>query len=295
MATKVSHTSESSAAQRAMHTLYAHPPKIFEDPYALELAGPRWKRLLSSRPIAWLLDRWLLRWTKPMMALHVARARYTEDCVDAALESGLAHYVILGAGMDSFSLRRLDLDGTLTVFEVDLPGTQAAKRARLAECGLSEPPHTRYVPVDFETDSLVESLLAAGLDREAPTLFSWLGVQPYLTRDAIANTLGAAAELSAPGSEFICDIMDHRALNEGMTYVPMKRTVEFSTKRGEPFVTGLEPAEFEEILARAGWEVAELLDAEAQEARWFAERKDGLTALKYFYIVRARFAVRAQS
>jgi O-methyltransferase involved in polyketide biosynthesis len=52
------------------------------------------------------------------------RQRYTEDELDKAVERGVAQYMILGAGLDSFAYRRPDLAGILRVFEVDHPATQ---------------------------------------------------------------------------------------------------------------------------------------------------------------------------
>jgi len=49
--------------------------------------------------------------------------------------------VILGAGLDSFAYRRLDLARVLRVFEVDHPATQAWKRTRLREVGIELPPN----------------------------------------------------------------------------------------------------------------------------------------------------------
>src|SRR5262249_33676607 len=67
------------------------------------------------------------RWRASM----VARSRLVEDIVaeqaDRA-DRGRDQYVILGAGLDSFALRRPDRVRQVRVFEVDEPGTQAWKR-----------------------------------------------------------------------------------------------------------------------------------------------------------------------
>jgi O-methyltransferase involved in polyketide biosynthesis len=43
--------------------------------------------------------------------------------------------VLLGAGLESFAYRRLDVAKDLRVFEVDHPATQAWKQTRLQEAG----------------------------------------------------------------------------------------------------------------------------------------------------------------
>lgn len=66
------------------------------------------------------------------------------------LARGVAQYVILGAGLDTFAERRPDVAARLRVFEIDEPETQAWKQQRLAALGLAHPSSVRFVPVDFE-------------------------------------------------------------------------------------------------------------------------------------------------
>jgi methyltransferase (TIGR00027 family) len=72
---------------------------------------------------------------------------------------------------------------------VDHPATQAWKRERLAEAQIALPPWLIFVPVDFEREDVGEKLIAAGFHQNSPAFFTWLGVVPYLTQDAIGRTL----------------------------------------------------------------------------------------------------------
>lgn len=83
--------------------------------------------------------------------LHVSarrtmRSRYAEDELSHAIERGIAQYVILGAGLDSFAYRRKTLAPLLRVFEVDLPSSQHWKRERLRALKMSEPDGLVFVP-----------------------------------------------------------------------------------------------------------------------------------------------------
>ncbi|NED49709.1 class I SAM-dependent methyltransferase, partial [Micromonospora aurantiaca] len=60
------------------------------------------------------------------------------------------------------------------------------------------------VPADFEADEPVGKLTGAGFDASRTALVSWLGVSFYLTRGAVARTLGEIARL-APGTELVMD------------------------------------------------------------------------------------------
>jgi methyltransferase (TIGR00027 family) len=78
----------------------------------------------------------------------VARARFIEDLVTEQAGHGVAQYVILGAGLDTFAQRRPEIASRLRVFEVDQPGPQAWKRRRLIDLGFGIPEWLRLVAVD---------------------------------------------------------------------------------------------------------------------------------------------------
>jgi O-methyltransferase involved in polyketide biosynthesis len=47
---------------------------------------------------------------------------------------------------------------TLDVYEVDHPASQGWKRDRVAELGIETPTKLRYVPIDFEQETLGQGL-----------------------------------------------------------------------------------------------------------------------------------------
>jgi methyltransferase (TIGR00027 family) len=97
--------------------------------------------------------------------------------------------VVLGAGLDTYAYRGAMRD-RLRVFEVDLPATQIWKRQRLAEAAIPLPACLTFTPIDFERGTLSGGLEAAGFDPAQQTFFTWLGVVPYLTVEAVWATLG---------------------------------------------------------------------------------------------------------
>ena len=202
-------TAIASAMVRAAHLLWDDEPKIFEDPLALKLCGAQSESGLRAQfdrieaqfaPIAGPgYTTMMRRFSVPIV---VMRSRYLEDEVDHAVERGVSQYAILGAGLDSFAYRRTDLANSLRVFEVDHPATQAWKRARLQQIRITLPSNLVLVPVDFEKQSLIERLQKNDYHVDQPGLFSWLGVTPYLTLEAIFGTLRSVAAF-APGTEIM--------------------------------------------------------------------------------------------
>ena len=186
-----SRTALAAAYHRAAHQVLERGA-IFADPLAVRILGAEAETALrdaKNNP------------SRRMMRLFIAvRSRFAEDCVAAAVGRGVSQLVVLGAGLDTYAYRS-PLPGGLHIFEVDHPSTQAWKRQRLAETAIPVPPALTFAPVDFERESLMESLTAVGFDSTEQTFFTWLGVVPYLTEEAVFSTLGFIARL--PGGAHV--------------------------------------------------------------------------------------------
>jgi methyltransferase (TIGR00027 family) len=115
------------ALWRALHLEVDGQPPVLADPVELRLAGPAdgWRERPDMDPV----------FTRGFRAAIVARARFIEDLVTAAVDDGVGQYVLLGAGLDTFAQRRPEYAGRLRVFEVDQPAPQAWKRRRLTDLG----------------------------------------------------------------------------------------------------------------------------------------------------------------
>ena len=268
-------TAEGAAAFRASHTLYDSNP-VFRDPFAIALTSPGWRRILKSRLLHWLVLRRYLRSLRPIVAHVAARSRYTEDRLEAAVRRGVGQYVIVGAGLDAFALRRPDLKSKLRVYEVDHPDTQAMKRRRLKEIAPALPENLEFVAVNFERESIAQGLSRASYRKDAPAFFSWLGTTHYLTPQATFATLRAIASVTAPGSEIVLDYGLTRELLPARALAAGKRLSRIVSHRQEPFLGRYAPDELHREVKAMGWEVVEDLSGAEQERRYFAGRADGL-------------------
>jgi methyltransferase (TIGR00027 family) len=237
---KPSITAIGSAMLRAAHLLWDDTPKIFEDTFALRLSGCDSEPALRAQFDR--LDAEFARNVGPGFTLSLrrhatapilTRSRYVEDELDQAIQRGVSQYVILGAGLDSFAYRRLDLVKVLRAFELDHPATQAWKRTRLQEAGIELPPNLSLIAVDFEKQSLMDGLRISGYRTDAPGFFSWLGVTMYLTQDAIFSTLRTIAAL-APGTEIIFEYNVSKELVDGKTRKILAVVMAAGAARGEP-------------------------------------------------------------
>jgi methyltransferase (TIGR00027 family) len=151
------------------------------------------------------------------------------------------------------------------IYEVDHPATQASKRQRLAEAQIALPPWLVLVPVDFERGDVGEKLVAAGFQQDSPAFFTWLGVVPYLTRDAIGSTLDYMA--SIPNPEVVFDYMEsEQAFSEGMRELVAKRTEQLE-KMNERWASSFEPAVIASILRSHGFSDIEDINFEEIKSR----------------------------
>lgn len=279
---RASKTAAVAAAVRAAHLCH-EPPAVFADPYALALTSPGWRTIARSRVLSHLVLRVLLRPTRPVGAQILMRARYCEEELERALERGVAQYVIVGAGLDSFALRRADLAGRLRVFELDHPATQAAKLARLDRIGATPAVPVEYVAVNFERSTVADALQRSAFDRDTPAYFSWLGTTHYLSADAVFATLRSIGGFAAPGSRIVFDYTVRPGALSDEDRREYEATSRFVARRGEPFRSSFEPAPFLAAVAALGLRLVEDLDAGEQRRRYFAGRSDGLrpTALSH--------------
>jgi methyltransferase (TIGR00027 family) len=279
-----SQTAIASALLRAAHYLLDDPPKILADPFARDLVG-----FASDDGLRKALDAFAMRPHFPhMRTVSALRSRYAEDQLRIAVERGISQYVILGAGLDSFAFRHCDLMRKLHVFEVDHPVSQSWKRARVNELGIAVPPTLHYVPIDLERATLSDGLAAGGVDRNAKSFFSWLGVTQYLARDAVLSTLRDIASTAAPGSELVVQfIVPAMTLSreEGDLVTAL---ADRSTSMGEPWLSFFEPEDFEFHLKQIGFQEIVHFGSQQAAERYLLWRRDGLTLPAYFRMIKAR-------
>ena len=237
---QASQTAKGAATHRAVHQLL-EGGRIFSDPFAIAILG--------EDPQAMVRDAQENPNRRHLRLFVAARSRLAEDRLAEAVGRGVRQLVVLGAGLDTFGLRNPHRDKGLKVFEVDHPATQAWKRERIAEA-TSEPPTLDFVAVDFEKQAFLDELVKAGFDRQAPAFVMWLGVIPYLTREAIGATLAALARINA---EVVFDYGEPVETFSGARRAYIEAMETRVASLGEPFLSRFRPAEMAALLAETGF------------------------------------------
>lgn len=249
--------------RRAAHQLMDWPP-VLNDPIAVRLVGEGFARDM---------ERAQHKVARDFRAFMAARSRFVEDQLAAAVAKGVSQYVVLGAGLDTFAWRN-PFPG-LRVFEVDFPATQAWKREMLEEAGLGHPAELTFVPLDFEHRTLAAGLQDAGCNAEEPAFFGWLGVVPYLTREAFRATLRDIAGMPR-GSGVSFDFGLSPAVLGPRHRLALQALADRVASAGEPFRLLLEPDELTDELHVAGFATTTLTDSQRLNDLYFVGRQDGL-------------------
>ena len=253
-----SRTALFAAALRAAHQTL-EGGRIFADPFALRILGE-----LAHTGIEEATDDPAQR---PLRLFIAARSRFAEDCLSAAVSRGVRQVVILGAGLDTFSLRNPHAELGLRVFEVDHPATQSWKRERLRQEGLATPSLLTFVPIDFEWQDLADGLRAAGFRANHPANFHWLGVVTYLTRNAILTTLSFIVGI--PEAEVVFDYSEPIENHPSERRAYMAALAERAAAIGEPWLSHFNPSELSRELRRLGFGEVEDLDIANVSIRYF--------------------------
>ena len=232
---------------------------IFADPLAVRILG---------RDAEVAIDAARNNPAKAKLRLFISvRTRFAEDALAAAVERGVQQLVVLGAGLDTYAYRS-PFGDRLRIFEVDHPATQAWKRERLAEAAISVPPCLTFAPVDFENETLADGLHAASFDSSKQTFFTWLGVVPYLTNEAVFSTLSFVANIKG-GAHVVFDYANPPDPSQPEFAAAHEKLAARVAAIGEAFKSFFETEPFHEKLRSLGFQEIEDLGPIAIRDRYF--------------------------
>jgi len=273
---KPSRTALAAAFHRAAHQVLEQG-RIFADPLALAILGADAQtitRQAEGKPSG-----------RPMRLFIAVRTRFAEDALAVAVKRGVRQLVVLGAGLDTYAYRN-PFGDRLRIFEVDHPATQAWKRQLLHEAAIPMPSSLTFVPVDFERQTLAERLAATSFDRTQQTFFTWLGVVPYLKKEAIWSTLAFIATLPN-GAHVVFDYADPPASLSPEIRAKHERRARRVADLGEAWVSYFEPDRLHANLVAVGFSEIEDLGPAQIVARYFPGRAGSLPD-KGGHVIRAK-------
>jgi len=242
-----SETAAAAALLRAAHQVLDREPRILDDTVSLGLVPGSTAAEIAARAEDFQLD-----FVRVLRASFVVRSRIAEEALRRSVAAGVAQYVLLGAGFDTFACRQPSWARAIEIFALDHPASQRETADRLRQRGISPSENLRFCPIDFEAAGPLSVLEDAGFDPSKPSLFSWLGVVPYLTSDGFDSTVREIAGMDGESTIVLSyAVPDSLLTGADLQAVTISSTA--AAGRGEPWLTRFESPEIEDRLRSFGY------------------------------------------
>jgi methyltransferase (TIGR00027 family) len=203
----------------------------------------------------------------------IARTKHIDAEFMNALENGFEQIVIFGAGFDTRAQRFNHLNKSTLIFELDVPITQKEKLKAFTKKKIMIPEKLKFVPINFNKDSLGETLTKAGFEKNRKALFLLEGVTMYLTDTAIDSTFNFIRDVARKGSLVVFDYIYAGVLREENRYYGERDIFNTVSKAGEAWTFALEEGAIEAFLLRYGFTLKNHSNAQDLEARFFKNQE----------------------
>lgn len=184
--------------------------------------------------------------TKGAFGALLCRTKYFDDSLKAAMADGIDQLVILGAGLDTRPYRISGMND-MTVVEVDLPIMQHIKKEKIKRFLGALPLNIAFISIDFNRQMLDEVLNIPELDFSKPIFFIWEGVTPYISEEAVKNTLGFISKASS-GSVVVFSYVLKRVIDKTSDIAGADNLIDYFQSKDQSWVFGLYPVELNDFL-----------------------------------------------
>ncbi|GED17629.1 class I SAM-dependent methyltransferase [Aneurinibacillus migulanus] len=293
-------TSLISAFGRSCHSQF-DTPKIFNDYIAKDLISQKEFNNIKENMVQGIhffnkdiVQKFkgdteeILKWITQIQLspTPLARAAYCEKVLLNEVMLELKQYVILGAGLDTFSFRHPELENTLEIFEIDYPTTQEFKKKRLDEANFKVPSNLHFVSMDFTKKFSYQNLRDEGFGNKK-TFFSLLGVSYYLTKEEISSLIDNLFAKVPSGSSIVFDYADEKLFEEKGIFNRVENMVKMASASGEPMKSCFSYYEIERMLEKSGLLIYEHLSPDKINELYFDNRKDYLSAFETIHYIHA--------
>lgn len=192
----------------------------------------------------------------------LARSRFCEESLAAAVLTGTVQYVVLGCGYDMTGF-----GSGSRIFAIDRESVIRDRLERIHRAGLEVPGNVTYIPAELPHDSLRGVLEANGFDCGRKTFFSCLGLMYYLTPEEVSALFGEISGFAAPGSTVVFDFADSHLFSSEVPRV--KNMLDMAEKSGEPMKSCFGYGELEKMLEAHSFLIYEFLNRDQIQSRYF--------------------------
>lgn len=253
VASKASHTALMASIHRFMATKEVKEEFKGPDNLAYVFLPPKAKFFLSYAFFRRVFTNKLHEKVPGTYEYITARTKFFDEIFVQSLKERIPQIVFLGAGFDTRAIRFQHLTKDTLIYELDAPTTQEEKKKILQKHNIPHPGNLVFVPINFNTDNLEDTLLLSGYDPKRKTLFIWEGVTMYIPEKAVKDTLSFIKHNSGAESTLAFDYFFESVINGTCTSYGADKLAESASKLSEHFKFGIEEGKAQEFLDKNGF------------------------------------------
>ncbi|EDN67111.1 conserved hypothetical protein [Beggiatoa sp. PS] len=200
----------------------------------------------------------------------IARTAFFDRLFVDALSNKTPQIVLLGAGYDSRAYRFVNLNQGTRIFELDAAPTQERKKKCIRKAQIDIPKQVTFVPINFNQESLTDTLEKAGYQPHQKSLFIWEGVSYYLKEESVDTTLAFISHASHNESTIAFDYTLSISEENINDYYGVKEFTQTMKKHhaNEELMFSIDESEIESFLEQRGLKIVDHLDNEEIERRF---------------------------
>ena len=271
-----SDTAMFAALRRAIANKDYKNAKLGPDHLAEYFLPAYFRFFLKIKPIRANARRRLDTYFPGLTEYMIARTAYFDRLFVEALDSETPQIVLLGAGYDTRAYRFARSNRCTRIYELDVPTTQTRKIEYLRKARIVIPDQVRFVPINFNQESLAETLAKAGYRNDLKTLFIWEGVTYYLEQEAVAATLEFISQAAHPESAIAFDYTVSLSEENKQRYYGAEEFAKTMNvyHANEELLFSIQEGEIEKYLLQRGLRMLDHLDHEEIEST-FLQAADG--------------------
>ena len=202
---KPSETAFFAALRRSIAHKSYHDERLGPDQLAGIFLPPHFRFFLKFKRVRENTREKLDGFLPGLTEYMIARTAYFDRLFKQALVEGVPQIVLLGAGYDTRAFRYAQSNQGTTIFELDAAPTQERKVECIRKARLDVPQKIKFIPINFNKETIEDVLKKAGFRDDEKTLFIWEGVSYYLEAGAVDETLALVTHHGHPETAIAFD------------------------------------------------------------------------------------------
>jgi len=266
-----SKTAITTALARAVHQILDEPI-VLKDANAQLLLDEGIQLQLINDPYAFNDPM-----ARTMRAAIIARNSVVHDALYEAKKknSDLKQFIMLGCGLDAFSLNHASIYNDIEFYDIDTPAMIHWRKTRINDANILLPCNIHQVSCDLNNQELFEILSSFDFKKNKPVFISFMGVSPYLKNDIIYGVMERFATLPK-GSSIHFDYRVKHSLLDSIEQMMDQVVAQQVSIMGEPWLSEFLPDELSIDLLKMGFTRVNHFNTENLNSLYFSKRKDGL-------------------